>query len=101
MNTTKGMTLKVTSHALKTMAAKGFDPEAVKATFAAPTEVYASGSHPGQFRVTGNGLCLVGKPEGNTFILITLYLDRVVTPVRPDQLNTPEGRNFARNGRKF
>ena len=100
MNSTQGMALKITRHAAQTMINKGFDANTVRATFTEPTEVYPSRSHPGQYRVTGNGLCLVGKPEGRIFVLITVYLDRVVTPVRPDQLNTPEGRRFAREGRK-
>lgn len=95
MKSTQGMTLSPSRHALKVMAEKGFDPETVKRTFADPMEVYPSGSHPGQFRVTGNGLCLVGKPEGSRFVLITLYADRVLTPPREDQLDTPEGRRYA------
>lgn len=89
-----------TAHFVKTVAAKGFDPDLIVKTLLNPTEVYPSRSHPGQFRVTGNGLCLVGKPEGDRFVLITAYLDRVVTDVLPDQLDTPEGREFAKSGRK-
>jgi hypothetical protein len=92
-------TPKPTAHFLKTLKAKGFDPAAVVATLKNPTEVYPSRSHPGQFRVTGNGVCIVGKPEGDQFVLITLYADRIITPVRPDQLKTAEGRRFAALGR--
>lgn len=99
-NDLKGLRIIVTNHFVKTIKDKGFDPDTVLATLTDPAEVYASKSHPGQYRVTGHGLCLVGKPEGQTFTLITAYLDRVVTPVRPDQMNTPEGRNFAKNGRQ-
>lgn len=95
MKTTQGMNLKVTQHARRQIAEKGFDPTAIAKTFLNPDEVYASRSHPGQYRVTGNGVCLVGKPEGNTFVLITVYADRVLTPPRPDQLDTPEGRAYA------
>lgn len=95
MKTTEGMTLIPTRHAITTMNDKGFDPALVAETFKAPDEVYPSRSHPGQFRVTGNGLCLVGRPDGNKFILLTLYLDRVLTPPRPDQLDTPEGKRYA------
>lgn len=95
MTSTQGFALRPTAHALRQIAQKGFNPLHVKGAFENPDEVYASGSHPGQYRVTGNGLCLVGKPEGNEFVLITVYLDRVVTPPRPDQLVTPEGRKFA------
>lgn len=93
------LTPRPTAHFLKTMREKGFDPHAAIATLKNPVEVYPSKSHPGQWRVTGNGLCIVGKPEGQEFVLITVYADRIVTPVRPDQLNTPEGRRFAQVGR--
>lgn len=95
MNSTQGMKMSLTRHALTTCLKKGFDPEKVKDTFANPTEVYPSGSHPGQYRVTGNGICLVGVPEGNTFRVITMYADRILTAVRADQMNTPEGRRYA------
>lgn len=88
-------TPKPTAHFIKTLKAKRFDPQAVISTLKSPTEVYPSKSHPGQWRVTGNGVCIVGKPEGSNFILITIYADRVLTEVRADQLNTPEGRRFA------
>jgi len=90
----------LTNHFVKTVRDKGFDADMVLNTLTNPAEVYPSKSHPGQWRVTGNGLCLVGKPEGDTFTLITAYLDRVVTPVRPDQLNTRAGRRFAEQGRR-
>ncbi len=90
----------VTNHFIKQIKDKGFDPEAVLDTIKNPVEVYPSRSHPGQWRLTGNGVCLVGVPEGDRFVLITAYEDRTVTPVRPDQMNTPEGRRFARIGRQ-
>lgn len=93
-------TPRPTAHFFRTMKQKGFDPQAVVDTLKNPTEVYPSRSHPGQFRVTGNGVCIVGKPEGDVFHLITIYADRVVTPVRPDQLRTAEGRRFAQVGRQ-
>jgi hypothetical protein len=79
------MSLIITRHARETVTSKGFDMETVQRTFARPTETYPSGSHPGQHRITGNGLCLVGRFDGDDFILITVYLDRVVTAPRPDQ----------------
>ena len=93
------LTPRLTSHFTKTVLAKGFDPQDVILAIRNPAEVYPSGSHPGQWRVTGRGLCIVGKPEGNEFVLITIYLDRVVTACRPDQLATAEGRRFAQYGR--
>jgi hypothetical protein len=75
-----------TNHFIKVIKDKGFDPDKILNTLTNPAEVYESRNHPGQWRVTGNGLCLVGKPEGNTFTLITAYLDRVITDLRPDQI---------------
>jgi hypothetical protein len=42
---------------------KNFSMEVIQRTFDHPTRVYPSGSHPGQWRVTGNGICLVGIPD--------------------------------------
>lgn len=95
MKTTGGLTLVITKHARSQMVAKGFDEAIVKGVFATPERVYPSGSHPGQFRITGNGVCLVGKPKEGKFILITLYADGVLTPPRPDQMWTEEGRRYA------
>ena len=85
----------VTKHFRETMESKGFDGREVIALLKDPEEFYPSKSHPGQYRVTGRGLCVVGRPEGDKFMLITLYLDRVLTPPRPDQLKTEEGRIYA------
>lgn len=93
-------TISATSHFVKTVKDKGFDGNKIIEAIMNPAEVYPSGSHPGQWRITGNGYCIVAKPEGARLILITAYLDRVVTAVRPDQMDTPEGRRFAKVGRK-
>lgn len=85
----------MSGHVLDVAREKGFSEDAMRKTFSQPAEVYPSGSHPGQWRVTGNGLCLVGRPEGGTFQVITVYLDRVITAPRPDQLTEEKGRVFA------
>lgn len=90
-----GRSLALTGHASSQAQEKGFSAETIAKTFRNPEEVYPSRSHPGQWRVTGNGVCLVGVPEGDKFRVITMYADRVLTPPRPDQLNTKEGRIFA------
>lgn len=95
MQTTEGMRLRTTRHALRQIAQKGFNPMFVKAAFENPEDIYPSHSHPGQYRITGEGLCLVGVPEGDEFVLITVYLDRVLTPPRLDQLVTEAGRRYA------
>lgn len=93
--TIAGLALNPTQHALETITAKGFDADDVLSAFNRPTRVYPSGSHPGQIRVTGAGLCLVGRVIGNSFSLITVYLDQVLTAPRSDQMHTVEGRRFA------
>jgi len=96
MQTTENMTLNMTNHACKQAAQKGFGPDAIKACFENPERVYPSGSHPGQYRVTGGGICLVGVPkDGGRFLVVTLYADRVLTAPREDQMDTPEGRRYA------
>jgi hypothetical protein len=107
-------TLKLSQHAQRMATEKGFTKEIVESTFRNPTRVYPSGSHPGQWRITGNGLCLVGVPDRDRrsprfhpymmqppiehelfFTVVTLYQDQILTPPRDDQLNTPEGRRYA------
>jgi len=95
MDTAKGTTLRVTTHALRQIQAKGFDPAAVKAVHAAPTRVTEVRAHPGQIRLIGRGMALVGRVEGRIFHLITIYADGVLTPPRADQLDTAEGRRYA------
>lgn len=92
---TKRLTLKVTQHALSQIAAKGFDPLKVRATFDAPDRVTDVRAHPGQVRLIGNGLALVGRVERSTFVLVTVYVDGVLTPPRADQMTTTEGRRYA------
>ena len=75
----------LTRHALVTAQQKGFSLTTIRRVFSSPSEYYPSGSHPGQYRMTGHGLCLVGKPDGDTFVVITMYADRIITPLRPDQ----------------
>lgn len=96
MESTEGFRLHATDHALKQILQKGFAVEKIREVFENPSKKpYENKKYPGQFRVTGNGLCLVGKPKGNTFTLITVYEDGVMTPPRPDQLDTPDGKAYA------
>jgi hypothetical protein len=95
---TEGYTLRSTNHAHTQILSKGFRVADVEAAFKAPTRVYRSGSHPHQHRVVGNGLCLVVEfnEKSKVSTLVTVYRDGVLTPPRADQLNTPEGREYAR-----
>ena len=84
-------------HARQQAHDKRFPLKTIRDTFNTPERVYVSKSYPGQYRVTGNGIVLVGVPdlETGSFIVITVYYDQVLTPPRPDQLNTPQGKIFA------
>lgn len=96
MKTTTGMKLTMTRHACKQAALKGFTAEQIQACFNAPSRVYPSGSHPGQFRIANNDICLVGVPvSDNEFRAITLYVNGTLTPPRADQMNTVEGKRYA------
>lgn len=95
METTTGMTLSPTTHALKTILAKGFTGEQVLEAFTNPDKITPVTAHPGQFRVCGSGVALVGVPDGEIFTLITVYVDGTLTPPREDQLKTEEGKRFA------
>jgi hypothetical protein len=92
---TQGYTLDLTPYAIRRAVSKGFKAPQIKACFDDPVEAYPSKSHPGSFRVRGHGLCLCGYPEGTVFKVVTMFEDGVITPPRPDQLSTPEGRAYA------
>ena len=87
----------LSNHAKKIAQEKGFVLKKVLAVFGNPRRVYPSKSHPGQHRITGDGLCLVGIPDDNKkeFLVITIYQDEVITAPRPDQLKTSSGRIYA------
>ena len=55
--------LRISRHAQRMANEKNFSLETIEKTYNDPERVYPSGSHPGQYRVTGHGLCLVGVPE--------------------------------------
>jgi len=78
--------LELSRHATQQAVTKRINVDNIKSAFVNTNEYYPSGSHPGQYRMTGSGVCLVGVPRGDTFFVITLYLDRVITPLRPDQI---------------
>jgi hypothetical protein len=91
-----GLRLAMTGHALRQAREKGFDMPTISAAFSSPDRVYPNGRYPGQWRVTGNGICIVGEPVGDSFEVKTMYLDGVVTKPRPDQLKTSEGAEYHR-----
>lgn len=92
---TKGLTLVTTQHFLKTVLAKNFNPEKILATFANPRKITEVRAHPGQVRLIGNGLAIVGSVHGGEFHAVTIYSDRALTAPREDQMRTEEGRRYA------
>src|SRR5882757_5513593 len=95
MKSTDGVVLSLTKHAKKQAKAKGFPVADILTMWEGQNNIQPSRSHPGQFRVCGDGICLVGVPKNNSFVVITCYVDRLVTPPRPDQLGTKAGKRYA------
>jgi len=95
---TNGLTLSFSKHAREQMEAKGFVENELRDGFTKVTEKNISPNRKfeGQFRVVVGNVCLVGKPMGREFKVFTMYEDGVMTPPRKDQLDTPEGRAYAK-----
>lgn len=91
----EGLALSVTEHAKRMVAEKGFVPIKIVDVFQHPERITEVTKNPGQIRLIGNGLALVGRIEHGKFVLITVYQDQVLTPPRKDQLETPEGIRYA------
>ena len=83
--------ISFTRHFIKQAKHKGFTAEQIMGAIrqtgkdARITKVTA---HPGQLRYCGDGVAVV--MEGNT--AITLYADRVITPMREDQKGDPQAQ---------
>ncbi|AZU97271.1 hypothetical protein SEA_GILSON_226 [Streptomyces phage Gilson] len=95
MESTEGYKLAFTKHAEDQLEKKRVGFLRAREAFENPDKVYPNKKYAGQFRVVGNGICLIGRPMGNTFKVFTVYEDGVMTPPRPDQLETEEGRAYA------
>ena len=95
MKNTKNIVLSLTKHAKKQAKVKGFPVDNILKVWEDPERIISSRSYPGQYRVCGNGICLVGVKKNRQFIVITLYVDEELTPPRPDQMRTKAGRKYA------
>lgn len=95
MRSTRGVTLSLTKHAKRQAKVKGFPVSNILSMWENPDRIIPSRTYKGQYRVCGDGICLVGVPKGKSFIVITVYLDQDLTPPRPDQLQTKAGRRYA------
>lgn len=91
----EGKNVRVTQHVRDTIIKKGFDAEKVRRAVESPEQVTDVLKYPGQVRAIGEGLAVVLRPEGRGWLAVTVYLDRVLTPPRPDQMKTKEGRRYA------
>ena len=94
------MTPRPTQHFKDQMMTKGFSPTAVVETLRSPDRVYpakADGRYAGQWRITGNGMCIMVDPDlgRNEMVLRTIVVDGKNTPPREDQMNTAAGRAYA------
>lgn len=90
-----------TAHFSKVMSDKGFSLHQVKSALSTPREITKVMSRPEfaynayQFRYCGYGVAVIVDVE-NTPILITIYEDRVRTPLREDQMDDPYALNSSR-----
>lgn len=92
--------LEVTPHFKKQMLAKGFTGNQVSTALRDPDKVTPVTKYPGQRRYCGDGVAVVVEPAGgNAYRLVTLYLDGVVTELRPDQMNDQDALNSRRLAR--
>lgn len=95
MESTEGYKLAFSKHAQDQLEKKNVGFQRAREAFESPDKVYPNKKYAGQFRVVGNGICLIGRPINGTFKVFTVYEDGVMTPPRPDQLLTEEGRAYA------
>lgn len=63
--------LRLTNHACKIAAKKGFKPQDIHDAFYHPESVEPVETHPGQYRVAGKGMAFIGVPQESKFLVIT------------------------------
>ena len=91
------MQITMTAHALRTVADKGINLDDVRAVWKDPDVQYPSNRHPGQHKRIGRGLCLAC--DDVTGKVITVFVDQVVTPLRPDQARDVDAVRWANRNR--
>jgi hypothetical protein len=66
--------LVLTKHAIDKLKQKGFTLHLVNETFLRPEQIRASGSYPGQYKIIGNNIVLIGVPNDRRhFTVVTIY----------------------------
>lgn len=76
------------------MREKGFKPQQIINAIKNPYKVTKVMAHPGQWRYCGDGVAVVMDKNR----CVTVYLDGVKTPLRPDQMNDPRALRSRRVG---
>lgn len=88
--------MRFTKHFLTQALTKGFTAEQIKSCLDSPEFVNdVIRGYPGQRRFVGAGVAIVVDGDA----CITIYADRVVTPLREDQMNDPRALNSRRLNR--
>jgi hypothetical protein len=95
---TSNSNVTFTRHFREQMASKGFRGQDIANALREPYKITPVTRYPGQWRFCGSGVAVVARVEGSDFILITVYADGIVTPLRPDQMSDPEALNSRRVG---
>ena len=87
-------TFSFSDHALRTALAKGFTSDQILSALHSPEKVTNVRKYPGQKRFIGSGIAVVVAPRGSGWMVVTMYLDGVLTPPRADQTD-PAGKRYA------
>lgn len=76
----------ISKHAYKQSSIKGFPLWKIMKCME-EGEIIPSGQYPNQERYVHNGICCVTEQKGNGMKkIITVYLDKIITPLRHDQI---------------
>lgn len=84
--------VRFTEHFKKQFRSKGFTSAQIREAIEHPYKITDVRRYPGQRRYCGGGVAVVMRDR----TAITVYLDGVVTPLRPDQLNDTAALNSTR-----
>ena len=78
------MNFRLTQHVQAQAAAKGIDLGKLERVLAHPSRITNVSRYPNQSRYIGEGIAVIVDDRTNA--VITVYLDGVITPLRPDQI---------------
>ena len=89
-------TLHLTRHVRETLRSKGIAGANVRNALIHPYKITEVRRYPGQWRYCGAGVAVVVDFTYSVPRVITVYLDGVVTPMRPDQYDDVHALNSKR-----